>query len=70
MGGLFGGDTPNYTPPPVPAAAPVPTVDKARDNLMSQQEAAMRRGRAANILTSNSGDLSSTSTSSKKLLGG
>lgn len=56
---------PAMAPPPAPA--PAPTVDRARDNLINQQEAAVRKGRAATILTSNAGDLSATSTSKKQL---
>lgn len=68
MGGLFGGgDVP--AAPPVPAAAPVPTVDNARSSRQAQDAAIARKGRAASILTSTQGDMSTPNTATKTLLG-
>lgn len=69
MGGLFGGSDPEPLPPP-PAPAPVPTMDTARSKVQQDDERAMRRGRAATILTSASGDLNETKSGAKTLLGG
>ena len=69
MGGLFG-KTPSI-PAPVtpPAPLPAPTIDAARQSQQARDMAASRRGRASDILTSTSGDLSSVNTASKTLLG-
>jgi hypothetical protein len=71
MGGMFGGGK-SYTPsapPPPPAPAPAPTIDNARQERQSQDEVIARRGRAASILTSTEGDLSTPTTGTKQLLG-
>lgn len=57
-------------PPTPPAPAPAPTIDTARQQAMSRDVLAGRKGRAANILTSQSGDLVPPTTGTKTLLGG
>ena len=69
MGGLFGGKAPSIpTPPPPPAPTPAPTLEVARQSQQAQDTVASRKGRAADILTSTSGDLSAPETK-KNLLG-
>lgn len=57
-------------PPPPPAPAPAPSIDTARQMQMSQDVLAGRKGRAATILTSQQGDLTTPTTGTKTLLGG
>ena len=75
VGNLFGANDQPYQQiqaqaptPSAPAAAP--TIDTARQQQQASDAAAMRRGRAATILTSQQGDLSKSETGTKKLLGG
>jgi hypothetical protein len=70
MSGLFGGggSAPQPATPIPPAAAP--TIDMAKQKTYAQDAANMARGRAANILTSDMGDLTKTQTATKQLLGG
>lgn len=77
VGGLFGANDSPYqqiqqqapTPTP-PAATPAPNIDSARQQQQASDNAAMRRGRAATILTSQQGDMTKSDTGTKKLLGG
>ena len=70
MGGLF--KQPKIqmpaTPTP-PAPTPAPTIDTARAAQEARDNAAMRQGRAATILTSDQGDLTPIETGAKKLMG-
>lgn len=75
VGKLFGADDQPYQQiqqqAPTPTApAPAPTIDTARQQQQANDQMAMRRGRAATILTSQQGDLSKSETGTKKLLGG
>jgi hypothetical protein len=70
MGFLFGGggnDAP--PPPPPPAPTPAPTIDTARQQQQAYDQQAGRRGRAADILTGDKGDMSAPTTGTKQLLG-
>jgi hypothetical protein len=67
MAGLFGSSDPPPPPPPPPAPAPAPTIDSARAAQKSADTALSRKGRAATILTSSTGDLSGADTSKKTL---
>ncbi len=71
MGGLFSSpevpSMPTPTPPP-PAAAP--SIDAARAKTYAADSGQAARGRAANMLTSSTGDLTETKTATKQLLGG
>lgn len=71
MGGLFGGGSAPVIPPPVtpPAPVPAPTVDAARQSQQANDVNYARKGRAASILTSSTGDLATPATSTKTLLG-
>lgn len=72
MGALFDSPKmPKIPPPPPPPPPPIaPTIDDAKVRAMGMDEANMRKGRAANILTSAKGDLARPTTASKTLLGG
>jgi len=75
VGDLFGANDSPYQQiqqqAPTPSApAPAPTIDQARQRQQESDNVAMRRGRAATILTSQQGDLSTTQTGTNKLLGG
>jgi len=74
VGNLFGANDQPYQQiqqqAPTPSApTPAPTIDTARQQQQASDNAAMRRGRAATILTSQQGDLATTQTSATKLLG-
>ena len=62
--GLFGGSSPTVVQSP-----PVPTIDDARVSDEERMRAHRRRGRAANILTSEKGDLTPPTTATSTLLG-
>lgn len=70
MGSLFGGGSVSVPPPQTPPApTPAPTIDTARQVQQSRDLFAGRRGRASDILTGSTGDLSAPQTATKKLLG-
>lgn len=58
---------PKMPPPPPPPI--VPTIDQAREQQQKNDNANMRRGRAADILTGPLGDTSAPSVGTKTLLG-
>ena len=66
MAQFFGGSpkVPNIPPPPKP-----PTIDQAAQDADAQSLIRRRRGRAADILTGTSGDMTTPPTGAATLLG-
>lgn len=70
MGSLFSSPSAPQQITQAAAPAPLPDVKKIQDDILKDNLLRNRaRGRAATILTGNSGDTSTTQTASKTLLG-